>query len=97
MKSKNNPGDIAFEVEWCPVLPLFEDGSADIDHAQYKREYSKTESGAEVIARRVYPLDKFGAVRITKVEWRDQHEGTKYAGLQFRWEVISDTKEYTGD
>lgn len=99
MKPKAKLGDEAWEVEWCDNLPLNGAGEGLLDKAHYVRRYAGTLREAMQAAKKVYPQDQFGAVRITLVRWIDPHADTEDAGRssQFRWEPIADPIEYSGE
>jgi hypothetical protein len=78
-------GDTAFEVEWCKRIPLTPEGEGDLDNAEYVVEHFPTLAKAASFARGILPLDMFGAVRITPVEftrrgkWRDTGKPMHYS------------------
>jgi hypothetical protein len=88
-------GDKAYEVEWCIHCPLDCAGEALLDCAVYKTAVVKTIQEARNKAKEVYPLDWFGSVRITSVQWSDQF-GDGLAWL-FGWEYFGDSEYYSGD
>lgn len=92
-------GDEAFEVEWCSDLPSDGYGGVDMDQAKYNSRVFKSKQWAETFARIVYPKDKFGGVRLTRVILEDPYADTKYAGIrsQFQWEPVGDPWEYSGE
>lgn len=97
-RTRRNPGDEGFEVEWCWELPLIEGTTdADMDGAKWKRSYHKTLSDAMAMAQRQLPNDKFGAVEITPVRWEDQYPETDMEGRCYRWEPTGQSIEYSGD
>lgn len=96
MKVKRKEGDRAFEVEWCDHIPVFEDGCHDMDNAHFNCLFFKTKKKALEFAKRILPKDKFGAVMITPVEWRDQYPNTLFKGWLFEWEYIGESEEFTG-
>lgn len=98
MKIKKPPvlGESAWEVEWCYELPTVEGcNDADIDRAKFSRSMVKSKEAAMELAKKVYPLDKFGAVKITPMEYRDDI-GEGIAAL-FDWAAAGDSIEYSGD
>ena len=88
-------GTIKFEVEWCTFLPSDGAGGVDIDKAKYRAERFRTRAQALDFAKKVFGEDKFGSVRITKVEFVDPYGD----GLPrtFRWKAIADSEYYEGE
>lgn len=72
-----------FEVEWCSKLPLFADGSCDIDHATYLTQDFATEPEAIAYAREVLPKDCFGVVRVTPFEMQEIEPGIRAYRREF--------------
>ena len=89
-------GQTGFEVDWCYELPLI-DGSTDADMDNQKRHVvvCPTMEKAMELAKKVYPLDKFGAVLITPVEYKDPYGDGIWQ--TYTWECIGDPIEYSGD
>ena len=60
-------GDTGYEVEWCCDLPTYPDdpNTIDTDNAKYVRRDFRTKEDAYAYAKKVFPKDKGGAVRIT--------------------------------
>lgn len=86
----------AFEVEWCTKIPIDpETGEGDMDGCEYARRFVGTIDEALAEAKEVYPLDKFGVVTVTEVEWIDPYE-ERIAAL-YRWDYVGDSRHYSGE
>ena len=62
-------GDTCWEVEWCSHIPLNEFGDGDLDRCVMHVKSYKWEQRAREYAKRVFPQDAFGSVRITPMEF----------------------------
>jgi hypothetical protein len=65
--------DKGWEVEWCTHIPVLPCGDSDIDNATLKHKDFATEAEAFEFARKVFPQDKFGCVRVTEF-WSEFYE-----------------------
>lgn len=88
-------GDRAFEVEWCYELPLDEFGDANLDCAKQAVRYVPTHEEALAVAKKVFPKDQFGSVRITPVEYTDPF-GDRVPST-YLWEAHGESEFYDGD
>ena len=61
-------GDSGYEVEWCSHIPELYPGEADHDNAVCHFEDFRTLEEAKAFAKKVYPQDQYGSVRITPFE-----------------------------
>jgi len=64
-----------FEVETCVHVPLFPDGSCDLDKADYRVTEVKTLPEAMRLAKELLPNDFFGSVRVTEFEREEVEYG----------------------
>ena len=81
-----------FEVEWTASVPTDDCGDADLDAADTRQKYFRTLESARKYARKVYPDDWFGAVRITEC-----HEELYEPGLPGKYlEYDGDSEFYEG-
>lgn len=89
-------GDVAWQVEWCPRIPLTEDGDVDIDAVSENR-LCATRDEALVLAGEVLPVDAFGCVLITQVEKfpYDVAHARVYPHVGY-WEAIGETEVFDG-
>ena len=80
-------GDRAWRVEWCADLPVDAAGDSDTDMADNRCEVWLTKPAAQKRATEVLPLDVFGQVSITPVEFvpYDENDAIRYPHVGF-WE-----------
>ncbi len=91
-------GDTGWEVEWCSVLPVDENGDADRDSATHVARYYRDKAAAEVYARKVYPKDQFGSVAITPFVLERLCEDHRFdIEHNCRLEHTADSEFYEGD
>ena len=82
-----------FEVEWCAGVPKDEDGENDLDSADYRIRDFATIEAARVHAKKVFPKDWFGSVRITPFEMVPYEEGRP---AKFK-EYSGESEHYEGE
>jgi len=61
---KGNTGDLLYEVEWCTDMPQDENGDVDFYECTYDQEYLKTQEEAIAFAKKIFPKDLVGEVKI---------------------------------
>ena len=89
-------GDRAWHVDWCAGIPLDpETGDGDLDNADYRTETFWLEPDANERARKVLPLDAFGSVSVTAVEFLayDDDDAACYPHVGF-WEPIGEPEDF---
>jgi hypothetical protein len=90
-RKRPSVGDRAFAVDWCAAIPLDENGDADMDRADDRCEHFATEEAAARRVAEVLPLDAFGVVQVTPVEfvpYDDDAERFPHAGF---WQATGET------
>lgn len=100
VKEQRKPrvGDECWEVEWCTEIPLDKNGDAVLDQCTMKDRLFKTEAAAWKHAKKVYPLDKFGSVAVTRKRFcpYDDADAAAWPTMGF-WETVGDPKHYEGE
>lgn len=88
-------GQRGFSVEYCASVPRNESGDADLDRAVYFERFFKSHGAAMRYAKKVYPKDVFGCVRIASANFVDKYDD----GIVFEW-VEDESEEpefYSGE
>lgn len=96
-KSRPTVGDRKWQVEWCAGIPKDEYGDSDMDAADYRRSCFKTHDEAIAFAKEKLPLDAFGSVAVTEIEFvpYDESDADSMPHVGF-WEDVRDA-EYVSD
>ena len=86
-------GDVAWEVDWCASIPLDEFGDSDLDGADHRSEGYGNRTAAVERGKCVLPLDAFGVVRITLVQFAayDDADALRYPHAGY-WQTCGETE-----
>lgn len=93
------PLDRGWEVEWCSHIPRVKDDEgndteeADLDGASIHACDFLTLTVARAFAKKVFPEDQFGCVRITQFEMLPYEPGSR---AKYR-EYIGPSEDYEGE
>ena len=88
-------GDRAWQVDWCAGVPTDENGDSNMDAADDRCETYATREASEKRAKEVLPLDFFGCVKVTPVEFvaYDEDDAMAYPHAGF-WEAAGESLEF---
>ena len=94
MKHQWQLGDSGWEVEWCESIPLDENGDALMDELPMQCRNFLDKESAIKFAKKIYPKDAFGSVRITPFTIEPLSDTWPYGR---HMEYTADSEHYEGE